>query len=140
MPRRVVAAIDLGASGGRVMAGIIDDGRVTLDPIHRFPNGVVQRDGHLRWNITELFDQALEGLTLLAAKYPEVESIGIDTWAVDYGLLGTDGPLLAEPIAYRDPRTDEAVARVHALVNPHTLFQLNGLQFLPFNTIYQLAS
>jgi len=140
MPRRVVAAIDIGASGGRVMAGIIDGGRVTLDPIHRFPNGPVERDGHLRWNITELFEQALDGLALLAAKYPEVESIGIDAWAVDYGLLGTDGRLLAEPIAYRDPRTDEAIQHVHRLVGADALFEMNGLQFLPFNTIYQLAA
>jgi rhamnulokinase len=138
--RRVVAAIDIGASGGRVMAGIIDAGRVTLDPLHRFPNGPVELDGHFRWNVTALFEQVLDGLSLLAAKYPEVESIGIDTWAVDYGLLNTDGDLLAEPISYRDPRNVDAARRVHAR-HPHAaLFEINGLQFLPFNTLYQLAA
>ena len=140
MTRRVVAAIDIGASGGRVMAGIIDDARVTLDPVHRFANAAVENDGHLRWNITALFEDVLRGLSLLAAKYPETESIGIDTWAVDYALLGGDGALLAEPISYRDTRNIDAARRVHER-DPHAeLFAINGLQFLPFNTIYQLAA
>jgi rhamnulokinase len=108
--------------------------------VHRFPNGVAEVDGHLRWNLTALFEQLLDGLTLLAAKYPDVESIGIDTWAVDYGLLDADGHLLAEPIAYRDTRTDAVIERVHALIPHDELFTTNGLQFLPFNTIYQLAA
>jgi rhamnulokinase len=140
MTRRVVAAIDIGASGGRVIAGVIDDGRVALDPVHRFPNGAVELDGHLRWNVTALFEQVLHGLGLLAARYPETESIGIDTWAVDYGLLGDDGGLLAEPISYRDGRTEAAVRRVHEQLSHAELFEVNGLQFLPFNTIYQLAA
>jgi rhamnulokinase len=138
--RRVVAAIDIGASGGRVMAGVIEANRVTLDPVHRFQNGVTYIDGHLRWNITSLFEEVLDGLTRLAARYPTVESIGIDTWAVDYGLLDANGALLAEPISYRDQRTAEAVGRVHAQVGEHDLFSVNGLQFLPFNTVYQLAA
>jgi rhamnulokinase len=138
--RRVVAAIDIGASGGRVMAGIIEANRVTLDSVHRFENGVVDLDGHLRWNITALFEEVLDGLTRLAARYPTVESIGVDTWAVDYGLLDANGALLAEPISYRDQRTAEAVHRVHAQIGEHDLFSLNGLQFLPFNTVYQLAA
>lgn len=140
MTRHVVAAIDIGASGGRVMAGIIENGRVELDPVHRFPNGIVELDGHLRWPVTALFEHVLDGLRILASKYPEVESIGIDTWAVDYGLLDAEGRLLAEPVSYRDPRTDAAVRRVHTR-HPHAeLFAVNGLQFLPFNTIYQLAA
>ena len=140
MPRRVVAAIDIGASSGRVMAGIIDGDRITLEPIHRFPNGVTEVDGRLRWNITELFEQVLHGLRLLASQYPEVESIGIDTWAVDYGCLDAEGTLLAQPVAYRDSRTSAAVDQVHVLVPRDELFAINGLQFLPFNTVYQLAA
>ncbi len=138
MSRRIVAAVDIGASSGRVMAGIVDGGRVTLDAVHRFPNGVVDLDGHLRWNISALFEQVLVGLAALAARYPEVESIGIDTWAVDYALLDRAGALMAEPISYRDGRTDAAVRRVHLHFPPDELFRINGLQFLPFNTIYQL--
>jgi rhamnulokinase len=138
--RCVVAAVDIGASGGRVMAGVIDGGRVTLDPIYRFPNLAEPLDGYLRWNITGLFEEVLHGLGLLAVKYPEVASIGIDTWAVDYGLLDANGHLLAEPISYRDPRTDTAVQRVHERLSQAELFEINGLQFLPFNTMYQLVA
>ena len=122
------------------MAGVIDGGRVTLDPIYRFPNMAVPLDGHLRWNITGLFEEVLHGLGQLAVKYPEVASIGIDTWAVDYGLLDANSHLLAEPISYRDPRTDIAVQRVHERLSQAELFAINGLQFLPFNTMYQLVA
>jgi rhamnulokinase len=138
MSRRVVAAIDIGASSGRVMAGIIDGGRVALDPVHRFPNGAVKIDGHLRWNISAVFEQVLVGLTALAARYPEVESIGVDTWAIDYGLLTREGRLLAEPISHRDSRTEVAVRKVHDRLTAAELFEIHGLQFLPFTTLYQL--
>ncbi|MEV8439561.1 rhamnulokinase family protein [Actinosynnema sp. NPDC051121] len=137
---RVFGAVDIGASGGRVVAGVVAGGRTTLHVVHRFPNGVVSRDGHLRWDFTGLYREVLTGLRALAAAFPEVVSIGIDTWAVDYGLLGEDGTLLAEPVAYRDGRTAEAVERVHARVSPEALYEVNGLQFLPFTTLYQLEA
>jgi rhamnulokinase len=127
----VHVAVDLGASGGRVMAGGDD---LRLQEVHRFANGVVERDGRLRWDLTRLFDEVQVGL----AKVPDAETIGIDTWGVDYGLLDDDGRLVAEPIAYRDGRT--AVDEVHAVVPPDELFAVNGLQFLPFTTIYRLAA
>lgn len=136
MAARVFAAVDIGASGGRVMAGTLDAGRVRLDEVHRFPNGVVERDGHLRWELTRLHREVEVGLALV----PEAESVGIDTWAVDYGLLDEDGTLLAEPIAYRDGRTDAVIDRVHSAVPPDELFRLNGLQHLPFTTVYQLVA
>lgn len=132
----VFAAVDIGASGGRVMAGHVEDGTIRLEPAHRFPNGVLERDGHLRWDLDGLFAQVQVGLS----KVPEAASIGVDTWAVDYGLLDDDGRLLADPIAYRDDRTASVLDRVHAAVAPDELFAVNGLQFLPFNTIYQLAA
>ena len=141
----VFAAVDIGASGGRVMAGVVEHDRVTLDAVHRFPNGVTESAGHLRWDFTALYHEVLFGLE----RIPEAVSIGIDTWAVDYGLLDAEGNLLAEPIAYRDDRTNQrpawppnamtAVDTVHAIVPPDELYAINGLQFLPFNTIYQLA-
>jgi len=137
---RVFGAVDLGASGGRVIAGVVDGDRVDLVEIHRFPNAAVAIDGHLRWKIDVLFGEVLVGLAKLASRYPQVESIGIDTWAVDYGLLGMAGELLEDPIAYRDGRTAASVAWVHDRVDPAELFAINGLQFLPFNTIYQLAA
>lgn len=119
------------------MAGTVhEDGRIELDARHRFPNGVVERDGHLRWDIRRLHAEVRAGLALV----PEAASIGIDAWAVDYGLLDADGELLADPIAYRDDRTAGVVDDVHRRIPPDELFAVNGLQFLPFNTIYQLAA
>jgi rhamnulokinase len=133
----VFAAVDIGASGGRVMTGTVDgDAPIRLDAVHRFPNGVAARDGHLRWDIEGLCAEVRAGLDLVGP----VASIGIDTWAVDYGLLDADGRLLADPIAYRDDRTAAVIAEVHAVVPPEELFAINGLQFLPFNTVYQLAA
>ncbi|MDQ3469194.1 MAG: rhamnulokinase, partial [Actinomycetota bacterium] len=132
----VYAAADIGASGGRVMAGVVEHDRVALEAVHRFPNGVTEIDGHLRWDFTALYREVVAGLALV----PEAVSFGIDTWAVDYGLLDADGNLLAEPIAHRDDRTATVIDTVHALVPPEQLYDINGLQFLPFNTIYQLAA
>lgn len=140
MTARVFGAVDIGASGGRVMAGVVSDGRVELHPVHRFPNGVVHRDGHLRWEIWGLYDAVMTGLGLLADAFPEVESIGIDTWAVDYALLDDGLQLVDRPIAYRDDRTASAVAAVHARIAPAQLFARNGLQHLPFTTLFQLAA
>lgn len=132
----VFAAVDLGASSGRVMAGTVEGDAVGLRELHRFPNAMVERDGHLRWDLSGLFAEVQAGL----AEVPEAESVGIDTWGVDYGLLGADGELLAEPVAYRDERTAEVIVRVHERVAPEELYRITGLQFLPFNTIYQLAA
>ncbi len=132
----VFAAVDIGASGGRVMAGTVEGDGLHLEAVHRFPNGVADVDGHLRWNLTALVEEVRVGL----ARVPDAASIGIDTWGVDYGLLDDEGVLLAEPIAYRDDRTAKVIDEVHALVDPTELYGINGLQLLPFNTIYQLAA
>jgi rhamnulokinase len=136
MERRVFGAVDLGASGGRVMAGVVEDGRVRLEPVHRFPNAVVERDGHLRWEFTHLFEEVLHGLARMA----DMDAIGIDTWGVDYGLLDANGELLAEPIAYRDERTSKVIDDVHRVVPVEELYATTGIQILPLNTIYQLVA
>jgi rhamnulokinase len=136
----VFAAVDLGASGGRVIAGILGDDRVELHTVYRFPNAAREQDGHLRWNLTALYANVLKGLAALASEFPDVVSIGIDTWGVDYGLLDDAGELLAQPVAYRDGRTAEVVDRVHRTMPPDELYRINGLQVLPFNTIYQLVA
>jgi rhamnulokinase len=130
------AAVDLGASGGRVMRGRITGDQVTVEPVHRFPNKAVEVDGHLRWNFTGLYREVQTGLALI----PDAESIGIDTWGVDYGLLDAAGELIAEPVSYRDQRTSEVIADVHKAVAPEDLYAITGTQFLPLNTIYQLAA
>jgi rhamnulokinase len=134
----VFAAVDIGASGGRVIAGWVAGDSIGTDVVHRFDNGANEVDGTLRWNIHGLYDEVITGLGKLAQRYSRVVSVGIDTWAVDYGLLDADGQLIEDPHCYRDPRTAEAVAAVHDQIDPAELYSITGLQFLPFNTIYQL--
>lgn len=136
----VVAAVDIGASSGRVVAGLVHDAGLTIEVVHRFPNGMQTVDGELHWDLSGLYAEVLTGLTALAARYPDVISIGIDTWAVDYGLLDADGVLVAEPTAYRDDRTEAVIAVVDEVLSRRRQYEISGLQFLPFNTIYQLAA
>ncbi|BCW69618.1 carbohydrate kinase [Arthrobacter sp. NicSoilB8] len=144
----VFVAIDIGASSGRVILGRVTGGpggkSAGLETVHRFPNGVKEFDGGLRWDFDALFAEVLTGLaaaaTAAAARGESIASIGIDTWAVDYGLVNAAGGLVAAPFSYRDDRSRAAVARVHQLLDPARLYATTGLQFLPFNTIYQLAT
>ncbi len=122
------------------MAGLVERGTVSLQPVHRFPNGLVESDGHLRWPIHTLFEGVIDGLGKLAGEFPDVESIGVDTWGVDYALLDGDGQLVDQPIAYRDDRTSKVIDHVHRTVDTADLYAINGQQFLPFNTLYQLVA
>ncbi|MEA1263466.1 rhamnulokinase [Microbacterium sp. STF-2] len=136
MSVRAVAAVDLGATSGRVMIGRIGEGRLELELVSRFPNGPVERDDGLHWDFSALYEHVVAGLAEAVRREPAIESIGIDSWAVDYGLLA-DGALLAEPFHYRDSRTARGVAEVHDIVPFADLYARDGLQFLPFNTLYQ---
>lgn len=135
----VVAAVDLGATSGRVMLGYVQEGMLRLEPVSRFPNGPVSRPDGLRWDFSQLYRHVVEGLRAALAREPDIASVGVDSWAVDYGLIG-GGDLLGEPFHYRDDRTARGVDAVHACVPPRDLYRRNGLQFLPFNTLYQYAS
>jgi rhamnulokinase len=135
----VVAAVDLGATSGRVMLGYVDDGMLRLEAVSRFPNGPVPgRDG-LHWDFTALYRHVLDGLREAVAREPGLASVGIDSWAVDYGLV-EGGEVLGEPFHYRDDRTARGVELVHARVPFDELYRRNGLQFLPFNTLYQYVT
>ncbi|MFJ6532982.1 rhamnulokinase family protein [Microbacterium sp. NPDC091662] len=136
MSVRAVAAVDLGATSGRVMIGRIGEGRLELELVSRFPNGPIEREDGLHWDFSALYEHVVAGLAEAVRREPAIESIGIDSWAVDYGLLA-DGALLAEPFHYRDSRTAQGVAEVHDIVPFADLYARNGLQFLPFNTLYQ---
>lgn len=136
MSTRAVAAVDLGATSGRVMIGRIGEGVLDLELVSRFPNGPVKREDGLHWDFDALYEHVAAGLTEAVRREPSIESIGIDSWAVDYGLL-RDGELLAEPFHYRDGRSERGVTEVHAIVPFAELYERNGLQFLPFNTLYQ---
>lgn len=135
-------AVDLGASSGRLIAAEVGQGRVDVREAHRFPNHPLLLPDGLHWDIGHLFTEVLAGLAAVGhSEGPAPASVGIDAWAVDYGLLDGAGRLLGLPYHYRDARTsDDVIAAVHATVPPQELYRRNGLQFLPFNTIYQLAA
>ncbi|WP_411108936.1 rhamnulokinase [Streptomyces sp. c-19] len=135
----VFAAVDLGATSGRVILGRVGQDDLDLTEAHRFPNTPVRLPDGLRWDVLALFQGILDGLRE-AARSGGVASVGVDTWAVDYGLLDADGALLGQPFHYRDDRTDGAAEHVWAAVGPAELYGITGLQHLPFNTVFQLAS
>lgn len=141
--RGSVAAVDLGATSGRVIVGHVDEDGVRMEHVARFPNGPVSlHEGDhdtLHWDVVELYRQVVEGLREAFAAHPQLLSIGIDSWAVDYALL-RQGRLLGLPTHYRDDRHERGVAPVHASLGPAELHARNGLQHLPFNTVFQFAA
>ncbi|KRV49131.1 carbohydrate kinase [Wenjunlia vitaminophila] len=139
------AAADLGATSGRVVLGRVGPDTLDLTEVHRFANTPVRLPGALHWDVLALYQGVLDGLrraarAALPAGRGELRSIGIDSWAVDYGLLDANGALLGNPHHYRDQRTEDAAAAVHAVVPAPELYRVTGLQHLPFNTVFQLAA
>lgn len=134
-----VAAVDLGATSGRIMAGTVSPGGLHLEELHRFPNGGVRAHGGLFWDVLGIHREMLAGIRAVAATGP-LHGIGIDSWAVDYGLLDRDGHLLGNPYSHRDSRTDGVPAAVAGIVAPEEMYAVTGLQELPFNTVYQLVA
>jgi rhamnulokinase len=137
---RLVAAVDLGASSGRVIVGRVGPGQLTLGEVHRFPNDPVRLPDGLHWDALRLFREVLAGLRDAVRAHRGIESVGVDTWGIDFGLLDADGSLTGDPFHYRDGRGGRAVEAVHAVVPADELYARTGIQFLPFNTIYQLAA
>jgi rhamnulokinase len=134
-----VAAVDLGATSGRVMAGRVGPRSLHLDELHRFPNGGVRANGSLFWDVLGIHRESLVGIREVARTGP-LHGIGIDSWAVDYGLLDRDGHLLGNPYSHRDSRTDGVAEQVLTAVGAAEMYATTGLQNLPFNTVYQLAA
>lgn len=135
------AAVDLGATSGRVMLGRVGGGELSLREVHRFPNLPVRAGGTLHWDILALYQGVLKGLREAGrASDSRLAGIGVDSWAVDYGLLDATGALLGNPVHYRDPRTEGASERVAARLPAPDLYAATGLQYLPFNTVYQLTA
>ncbi len=130
-------AIDIGASSGRHIVGWREGGEIKTEEIYRFPNGVKKQDGHLVWDVENLYNSVLEGVREAFKIYPSIESLSIDTWGVDYVLLNGDKEIL--PVyAYRDGRTEEVIPQVHEKIAFSELYSRVGCQFQPFNSIYQL--
>ena len=136
MGMKSYAAVDLGASSGRVMVGRVGPGTLELVEAHRFVNRPVRVPEGLRWDVLALYSGVLDGLRAAG----QVDSVGIDSWAVDYGLLDADGALLGNPVHYRDVRTEGVAQKVWASVPVAELYAATGLQYAPFNTLYQLAA
>ncbi|MCY8127826.1 FGGY family carbohydrate kinase, partial [Bacillus spizizenii] len=134
----IYTAIDIGASSGRVMVGELKEGKLDIQEIHRFANGFIQKDGHCFWDIDHLLKQVLQGLQKVKALGHERCTVGIDTWAVDYVLLDEKGNRLREVMSYRDRRTDHTIGKLEHTLTKDTIYQKTGIQFQPFNTIYQL--
>ncbi|WP_161980741.1 rhamnulokinase [Streptococcus sp. S784/96/1] len=132
-------AVDIGASSGRV---ILADTRQSLEltEIHRFKNGFTKQNGHDRWNVSQLLNEILAGLEKVKTKGVMDCTVGIDTWAVDYVLLDKEGNLLEEPIAYRDARTQGMMEKVFESIPKNVVYEKTGIQFLNFNTLYQLCA
>jgi sugar (pentulose or hexulose) kinase len=138
---KVYLAVDLGASSGRVVAGLFDGRRVTLEEIHRFENGGVLANDHLYWDLLRLWNDVRHGLRAAATKYGNrVVSVGVDTWGVDFALLGRHDELLGNPYCYRDSRTNGMLKQAFAVCNREEIFAETGLQFMELNTLYQLVA
>ena len=135
-------AIDLGAGSGRVFLAGLDAGSMLLDEVRRFHYPPTKSEGHLRWDVTKIFAEVKEGLRAAATRARElgktIQSVGVDSWAVDYGLIDADGDLVEYPICYRDERTQGAMDQVFARVPREEIFVRTGIQFMPFNTLFQL--
>ena len=130
-------AIDIGASSGRHIVGWLEDGTIQTKEVYRFPNGVTEQDGHLIWDIDALVGFVKAGIAEAKKAFPNITSLSIDTWGVDYVLLKGDEEV--RPVyAYRDSRTEAMIPEVHEKVSFSQLYRHTGCQFQPFNSIYQL--
>lgn len=132
-------AVDIGASSGRHIVGWKDSGILKTEEVYRFPNGVTEKGGHLTWDVDALLKHVKTGIEKAKERFGTVESLSIDTWGVDYVLMKGDTPVLP-CYAYRDSRTQEVIQKVHEKISFTRLYRHTGIQFQPFNTIYQLCA
>ena len=133
-------AIDLGATSGRTILGNVADGKLSMRELTRFPNQIIQTGGHFFWDIFALYVEILRGLKLVADEGIEIQSIGIDTWGVDFVCIGKDGGILRNPYSYRDPQTEGILEKFFETVPKEKVYEKTGIQFMNFNSIFQLAA
>lgn len=133
-------AVDIGASSGRHMLSWVEDGKIKLEEIYRFENGMVPVDGHLCWDTEKLFQEIVAGMKKCKECNKIPASMGIDTWAVDYVMLDHEGNVLGDTVGYRDSRTQGMDQKVYTLISGEELYQRTGIQKQIFNTIYQLMA
>ncbi len=131
-------AVDLGATSGRTILGSIREGRLTQRELTRFPNPIIQTGGHYVWDIFALYNEVVRGLRLVAQEHISITSVGIDTWGVDFAFVGKDGGILRNPYCYRDPYTEGVMEQYFELVPKETVYRKTGIQFMNFNSLFQL--
>jgi len=134
------AAVDLGAESGRVILGTLSNGRLSIEEIHRFPNRMGEKDGGLRWDLRHLEGEILAGLKKIGDRKIPLESVSCDSWGVDIVYLPKDGSHAKDPFCYRDGRNEKIFPKVVDKIGKEKVFARTGLQFMPFNTLYQLAA
>ena len=134
---RYYLAIDIGASSGRHIVGCSEDGELKTEEVYRFPNGVTELDGHLVWDVEALLGHVKAGIAAAKERFGAIESLSVDTWGVDYVLMRGDAEVLP-CYAYRDSRTEQVIPQVHEKISFTRLYRHTGIQFQPFNTLYQL--
>jgi rhamnulokinase len=133
-------ALDFGASSGRVILATLGK-TIRLEEMHRFPNQQIKIGPHYYWDVLKLFSEAKQGLKIVSEKSTNpISGLGVDTWGVDFGLIDPNGMLLSNPITYRDPRTDGMMEKTFEKMSRKDIYRLTGIQFLQFNTIFQLMS
>jgi rhamnulokinase len=140
MARSVALAVDLGASGGRVVSGAFDGRLLELEEMHRFDNYPVPMGGQLVWDFVRLWHEILTGLRAASARHGAVASVGVDTWGVDFSFLTAEDALLGNPVCYRDARTQGMLAAAETIVSREEIFAATGLQFMEINSLYQLLA
>jgi len=133
-------AVDLGATSGRTILGSIVDGKLEQRELTRFPNNIIQTGGHFFWDIYALYNEIIRGLKLVSDEGTEITSIGIDTWGVDFVMIGKDGGVLRNPYCYRDPHTDGAMDEYFRLIPKAKVYEKTGIQFMQFNSLFQLST
>jgi rhamnulokinase len=140
MAEETYLAVDLGAESGRVFSGSFDGERVALREVHRFPNEPVRTVDGLRWDVLRIFAEVKKGLRRAAREVDGIESVGIDSWAIDFALLDRDGALVSNPHNYRDARTEGMIERAFQRVPREEIYRTTGIQFMQPNTLYQLLA
>lgn len=140
MEERKFLAFDLGAESGRALVGILKEEKLIVEEVHRFINRPVEILGRLYWNVPQIFQEIKEGMNKAFSKYSDIESIGIDTWGVDFGLVTREGYLAGLPVCYRDHRTDGILDKAFKVMPKERIYELTGIQIMQINTLFQLYS
>ncbi len=140
MKKNTFFAVDLGATSGRTIIGTIDEGKLELRELTRFPNNIIQVGRHYHWDVFALYNEIIRGLKTVAQEGIIIDSIGIDTWGCDFVSIGKDGGVLRNPYCYRDPHTDGALEAYFQLIPKDVVYRKTGIQFMNFNTLFQLAT